>query len=75
MPLHNLSAPFLRMLFATAADSPRTPLTQTQRAAIRVSLQDEAWCPQKAPIPETWGVVMTWHALETENQRIKEIAR
>ena len=63
----------LRMLFAAAAASPRAGLNRTQRAAIQVSLQDEAWCPQEREIPETWERVMTWYAQEMERPARKEI--
>ena len=66
---------FLRMLFAAAAASPRAPLTRTQRAAILVSLKDEAWCPQGLAIPDTWGRVMAWHARETKRTIAKDIQR
>ena len=71
MPLH--STTFLRILFAAAVASPRARLTRTQRAAIWVSLQDEAWCPQELTIPGTWRRVMAWHAREMECQRREEI--
>ena len=63
----------LRMLFAAAAASPRARLSRTQRAAIQVNLQDEAWCPHEREIPETWERVMAWHAREMERPTRKEI--
>ena len=67
------STPFLRMLFAAAAASPRARLPRTQRAAIQASLQDETWCPQDLAIPDTWGRVMDWHAREMERPTRKEM--
>ena len=66
---------FLRMLFAAAAASQRARLTSTQRAAIRVSLQDETWCPQELVIPDTWGRVMAWHEREIKRAVAKDIQR
>ena len=51
----------LRMLFTIASAMDASGLTHTQRAAIRVSLADETWCPRQEELPDTWGVVEVWY--------------
>ena len=61
MPLSDLAPMTLRFVFAAAAADPRTSLSATQRAAIRVSLADETWCPRQAELPDTWATVAGWY--------------
>ena len=62
MPLNDQAPMTLRFVFAACAADPRTSLSATQRAAIRVSLADETWCPRQEELPDTWATVAGWFA-------------